>query len=476
MKKRVTLLCIGMAGLIAAPIFPALDKDFSGTWQGSVELGGAKLRLAFHVTKAEDGNYTATWDSLDQGATGLKMDSVTVDGDRITMVYQGAGIEVVAVLQPDGDHMQATLKQGGAELPLELEKTDKPIEKPKRPQEPKKPYPYLEEEVTYENPQAGITIAGTLTYPEGEGPFPAVLLITGSGGQDRNETVMGHRPFLVLSDYLTRQGIAVLRCDDRGVGGTTGNLGESTTADLAQDVLTGVAYLKARDNIDPAKIGLIGHSEGGLIAPLAASQSEDVAFIVLMAGTGLTGEEILYLQGALIARAEGVSEEKIEESRKDQERIYAVLKSDKSVDEMEETLRRMYREDIAKMSEEERKEAEITEAQLDAQLKQVLSDWFRYFLTYDPRPALEKVRCPVLAINGEKDLQVPPKENLVEIGKALEKGGNTDVTLKEFAGLNHLFQTAETGAVSEYTKIEETLAPAVLDYINEWIQSRVRRQ
>jgi dipeptidyl aminopeptidase/acylaminoacyl peptidase len=475
MNKMLPLLCIGMAGLIAAPIFPAPDKDFVGTWQGAVEVQGTKLRLAFHIKKGEDGGYTATWDSLDQGATDLPMDSVTVDGDQIVMVYKGAGVEVVAVLQPDGDHMQATLNQGGMELPLELERTDK-VEKPKRPQEPKKPYPYLEEEVSYENQAGGITIAGTLTYPTGDGPFPAVLLITGSGAQDRNETVMGHKPFLVLSDYLTRRGIAVLRCDDRGVGGTTGSLAESTTADLAEDVLTGVAFLKAHDKIDPAKIGLVGHSEGGLIAPLAASHSDDLAFIVMMAGTGLTGEEILYLQGALIARAEGVSEEKIQESRKDQERIYAVLKSGESVEEMEKTLRRMYKEDIAKMGEEERKESEITEAELDAQLKQVLSDWFRYFLTYDPRHALQKVRCPVLALNGEKDLQVPPKENLAEIGKALKKAGNKDVTLKEFEGLNHLFQTAETGAVSEYSKIEETISPAVLEYINEWIQGQIKRK
>jgi pimeloyl-ACP methyl ester carboxylesterase len=451
----------------------AVEKDYAGIWQGILKAPGMEVRLVFKIDKAEGGGYTATWDSPDQGATDLPMDSVTVEDDTIVMVYKQA-IEVRGTLQPDGEHMQVVFKQAGMEFPLELEKVDK-VEEVKRPQTPHKPFPYREEEVSFENTGAGITLAGTLTLPQGEGPFPAALLITGSGAQDRDETIFNHKPFLVIADHLTRRGMAVLRVDDRGVGGTTGDLSESTTEDLAGDVLTGVSFLKDHQEIAPGRIGLIGHSEGGIIAPMAAARSEDVAFIVLMAGTGLTGEEILYMQSELIARAGGTSEEDIQKSLDEAKRIYSVLKSGQDKMAMEQALRRMYEEDMAKLSEEERKKEELSEEAIEAQLKQILSDWFLFFLTYDPRSVLQEVRCPVLALNGEKDLQVPPKENLAEIGKALTAAGNSDVTLKELPGLNHLFQTAETGAVSEYGKIEETISPAVLQLIGDWILERVRK-
>ncbi len=478
MKRRMILVCVIGMLLAAYTTEAAVEKDYAGIWQGILKAPGMEVRLVFKIDKAEGGGYTATWDSPDQGATDLRMDSVTVEEDAIVMIYKSAGIEARGTLQPDGEHMQVVFKQAGMEFPLELEKVDK-VEEVKRPQMPRKPFPYREEEVSYENTGAGITLAGTLTLPQGEGPFPAALLITGSGAQDRDETIMGHKPFLVIADHLTRRGMAVLRVDDRGVGGTTGDLSESTTEDLAGDVLTGVSFLKDHKEIAPGRIGLIGHSEGGIIAPMAAARSEDVAFIVLMAGTGLTGEEILYMQSELIARAGGTSEEDIQKSLDEAKRIYSVLKSGQDKMAMEQALRRMYEEDMAKLSEEERKDAELTEegleAQLEAQLKQILSDWFLFFLTYDPRPVLKEVHCPVLALNGEKDLQVPPKENLAEIGKALKAGGNSDVTLKELPGLNHLFQTAETGAVSEYGKIEETISPAVLQLIGDWILERVRK-
>jgi len=443
MKRRMILVCVIGMLLAAYTNGAAVEKDYAGIWQGTLKIQGMELRLVFKIEKAEEGGYTATWDSPDQGATDLPMDSVTVEEDAIVMINKKAGVEVRGTLQPDGKHMQAVLKQAGMELPLELEKVEK-VEEIKRPQTPQKPFPYQEEEVSYENTGAGITLAGTLTLPQGEGPFPAALLITGSGAQDRDETIMGHKPFLVLADHLTRRGIAVLRVDDRGVGGTTGDLSESTTEDLAGDVLTGVSFLKDH-------------------------------FIVLMAGTGLTGEEILYMQSELIARAGGTSEEDIQKSLDEAKRIYSVLKSGQDKMAMEQALRRMYEEDMAKLSEEERKKEELSEEAIEAQFKQILSDWFLYFLTHDPRPVLKEVRCPVLALNGEKDLQVPPKENLAEIGKALKAAGNSDVTLKEMPGLNHLFQTAETGAVSEYGKIEESISPAVLQLIGDWILERVRK-
>jgi pimeloyl-ACP methyl ester carboxylesterase len=473
MKKTLPLLCLVFVWLGSNWIFSAApEQNYAGIWQGKLKIQGTELRLIFRIQKEADDSYSATFDSPDQGAENISMDSAEVVDGQIVLTFKQAGLQVIGRIQPEGQQMLATLKQAGMELPLELKRVEK-VEKPNRPQLPQKPYPYKSDEVTYQNEKAGITISGTITLPEGAGPFPAVLLITGSGAQDRDESIFEHKPFLVLADYLTRQGIAVLRCDDRGMGGTTGNLGDSTTAELAQDALAGVTFLKERKEIDPLQIGLIGHSEGGIIAPLAATQSKDIAFIVLLAGTGLTGEEILYMQGELLSRAMGVTEEKIQESRIDQERIYAVLKQNMDVESMEKELRRMYEQAMTKLSEEERKEEEVLEAGLEAQLKQVLSPWFRYFLTYDPRPALQRVKCPVLALNGEKDLQVPPKENLAEIAKALKKGGNRDVTTLELPGLNHLFQTAETGATNEYGKIEETFAPSALKILGDWIRERV---
>jgi pimeloyl-ACP methyl ester carboxylesterase len=335
-----------------------------------------------------------------------------------------------------------------------------------RPQEPKKPYPYDEEEVGYENKRDGVKLAGTLTLPRGKGPFPATLLITGSGPQDRNESLLGHKPFLVLADYLTRQGIVVLRVDDRGVGGSTGSVPDSTTENFAADVTAGIEFLKTRKEIDPKQIGLIGHSEGGLIAPMVAAQNGDVAFIVLMAGTGLTGEEILYLQGALILKAGGASAEQLAKQRATQEGMFKILKEEKDPATAE---KRLHEELSRNLTEEAKKKSEQAIA---AQIKRANTPWFRYFLTLDPRPALRKVKCPVLALNGENDLQVPATENLREIEAALKAGGNKDVTIVSLPKLNHLFQTSETGSMSEYAKIEETIAPVALKTIGDWILKR----
>lgn len=338
----------------------------------------------------------------------------------------------------------------------------------RRPQEPEKPYPYNEEEVVYDNQNAGIKLAGTLTLPRSEGQFPAVILITGDGQQDRDEAVLGHRPFLVLADSLTRRGIAVLRVDDRGIGGSTGNFSLATSEDFAGDVLAGVEYLKGRNDIDQKQIGLIGHSEGGLIAPMAATRSHDVAFVVMMAGPGLTGEELRYLQVDQILKANGVSNETIVKNRVLMERTYSIVKLEKDDFAAEEKLRNIWDEELAKMNDTEKKLMGYS-SEDNLNLKQYLSPWYRFFLTYDPVPTLTKVRVPVLAIVGEKDMQVPPKENLKSIEDALKAGGNEHYTVKELPGLNHLFQTAQTGSLAEVGTIEETISPVALDVIGEWI-------
>jgi len=296
-------------------------NGFIGIWQGNLAFAGQELRIVFRITAGPDGKPAVVMDSPDQGAMGVPAEKVDLENGNVRLELASGRIILEGKIKEDGLTIEGELiePQEAIRLPLTLQRIEQAPEL-RRPQEPKKPYPYREEEVVYENEKAGVKLAGTLTLPPSGGPFPAVLLITGSGAQDRDEKAFGHRPFLVLADYLTHRGIAVLRVDDRGVGGSTGNSLTSTSEDFAGDVLAGVEYLKKHKEINPEQIGLLGYSEGGLIAPLAAAQSKDVAFIVLMAGPGLTGEEILQRQTALILKANGVSDSAIAKNRALQQR------------------------------------------------------------------------------------------------------------------------------------------------------------
>jgi len=467
------IIMVGIDIIVSAQQQDTSEISIEGIWQGKLKVPGTELRVVFKISKNPDGTLTATLDSPDQGVTGIPVEEVIFEDNTLRLEVKSAGAVFEGKVSEDFLVIEGEWKQSGGVFPLTVKRVDKAIEI-LRPQVPKKPYPYTEEEVAYENKEAGITLAGTLTLPPGKGPSPAVLLISGSGPQDRNETIYNHHPFLVLADYLTRQGIAVLRVDDRGVGESTGDFSQATSVDFASDVLAGIEYLKTRKEINPEQIGLIGHSEGGLIAPMVAVKSPDVAFIILMAGTGLTGEEILYLQGALISRAMGVSEEDIAKNRQFNEKIFSLIKEEKDKKTIEEKLRQMFMEDWAELNEEEKSRIGDPEVFLEAQLKSLLSPWLKFFLTYDPKPTLNKVKCPVLAINGEKDLQVPPKENLSAIEEALKVGGNQNYTIKELPGLNHLFQTAQTGLPAEYAKIEETISPVALKIISDWILEQTK--
>jgi len=449
--------------------------SIEGIWEGKLKVPGTELRIVFNISKNSDGTLTATMDSPDQGVTGIPVEEVIFKDNTLHLEVKSAGAVFEGKVSEDFLVIEGEWKQSGGTFPLVVNRVDKAVEI-LRPQVPKKPYPYIEKKVAYTNLKAGVKLVGTLTLPSDKGVFPAVLLISGSGPQDRNETIYNHRPFLILADYLTRQGIAVLRVDDRGVGESTGDFSQATSEDFASDVLAGVEYLKTHKEIDPKKIGLIGHSEGGLIAPMVAVKSPDVAFIVLMAGLGLTGEEILYLQGALIYRAMGVSEEDIIKNRQFNGKIFSLVKEEKDKKTIEEKLRQMFMDDWAELNEEEKSRIGDPEVFLEAQLQSLLSPWLKFFLTYDPKPNLIKVKCPVLAINGEKDLQVPPKENLSAIEEALVAGDNKNFIIKELPGLNHLFQTAQTGLPDEYVKIEETISPVALKIISDWILEQIRNK
>ena len=443
-------------------------------WEGKLSVGaGLQLRLVLHVQKTEDGGMLGKLDSPHQGAKGLKVDSVTLEATKLTFELKAINASYEGTLSADGNEAVGTFTQNGGKLPLALKKTNK-VTEVRRPQTPKPPYPYKVEELTYRNEPAGITLAGTLTVPEGPGSHPAVILISGSGAQDRDETILQHKPFHVLADTLTRRGIAVLRVDDRGVGGSTGSVSRSTSDDFAGDVLAGIAVLKSRPDINARKIGLIGHSEGAIIAPIVAARSRDVAFIVLLAGTGFPGSEIMLMQARLIGKAIGVTEKDLDKQKEMQKRLFKIMKTETDPNKAGPEMRQALKNFLSDLSPAKRKQAGDIESLAATEIEKLESPWSRFFLTFDPRPTLAKVRCPVLALNGEKDLQVPPKEDLAEIKKALKRGGNTRVTARELPGLNHLFQTCKTGSVSEYAQIEETIAPSALAVIGDWIDEQVK--
>jgi pimeloyl-ACP methyl ester carboxylesterase len=438
-------------------------------WEGKLALGaGLSLRIVVRVQKTEDGRLLGRFESPDQTAQRLKLDSIALEKTKLTFAMKAIGATYEGKLNPEENEAIGTFTQNGTKLALTLKKTEKATEI-RRPQTPKPPFPYKVEGLTYRNEQAGITLAGTLTIPSGRGPFPAVILISGSGAQDRDETIFQHRPFLVLADTLTRRGVAVLRVDDRGVGGSSGSVATSTSEDFAGDVQAGIALLKSRGDIDGHKIGLIGHSEGGIIAPIVAARSHDVAFIVLLAGTGLPGDEIVIRQGRLIGKVMGENDEDLDKKQSITKRLFEIMKAETDPKKAGNAVREELKKQIGALSPEDRKKAGDVDSAAETAVKQLESPWFRFFLTFDPRPTLAKVQCPVLALNGEKDLQVPPKENLEEIEKAIKKGGNTRVTTKQLPGLNHLFQTCKTGGVGEYAEIEETIAPAALKVIGDWV-------
>jgi hypothetical protein len=454
----------------------AFVQDITGSWNGLLKVQGIQLRLVFNISNT-DGVLSATMDSPDQGARGIPVTGVSFDNDTIDLTIASLQITYVGVLGKD-NIIVGQFIQAGQSFPLNLSKETVEKEKLSRPQEPVKPYPYYEEEVTFENQKAGIALAGTLTLPEKDGVFPAVILITGSGPQNRDEELLGHKPFLVLADYLTRNGIAVLRFDDRGIGSSTGDFKTATSADFATDVEAGIAYLLKRKEIDKKNIGLIGHSEGGIIAPMVASKTKDVSFIVLMAGTGIPGDQLLLLQSTLIGRASGVSEEDLQKAQNINKGAYDLVKNSKNTNDLNQRMTeymggyidQVLKDDPTQTLPEGVTKEEVVKSQVDA----LTSPWMQYFIKYDPSIILEKVKCPVLAINGEKDLQVPPKENLEAIKKALAKGGNKKVTTIELPGLNHLFQECTTGSPDEYAGIEQTMSPSALTAMLEWIQTQIK--
>lgn len=450
-------------------------QGLAGHWQGSLKPAPVvELRLVMELSDTGAGQVGGLMISVDQGQARIPITALTESGGQVHLEAESVGGAFDGRLSADGSEIAGDWKQSGQATPLVFKRLDKAPDF-SRAQEPKKPYPYEEELVVVDHAAAGCKLAGTLTLPRGAGPHPAVVLITGSGPQDRDEAIMGHRPFFVLADHLTRQGIAVLRYDDRGVGESTGDFGAATHTDFAADALAAVAFLKSRKEIDGSRIGLVGHSEGGVAAPLAAVQSQDVSFIVLLAGVGVPIEQLLVRQAQDIARVMGADEAAISRTRATQLETFAVLKAEPDNAAAEKKLRELARRQMDELTAEQELQLGLSDSVIDSQIRMALSPWFRRLLTCDPRPTLRQVRCPVLALNGEKDLQVAANENLQAIREALAAGGNQRVKTAELPGLNHLFQTCQTGAIAEYAQIEETFNPAALQMVSDWILETVRR-
>ena len=402
-----------MLGVLALAATQSFGQQISGPWTGQLDLGAQKLTIVLHFDKDASGKDVCTMDSPDQSAKGIPATLNFISADSVNIAVPSIGMTYAGKLN-EGE-LKGTFSQMGMKLPLDM----KPGEvKHNRPQHPVEPYPYQTKEIAFQNEAANAWFAGTLVYPEGykEGDkVPVLIMVTGSGAENRDEEVFDHKPFLVIADYLARHGVASLRFDDRGVGKSTGSMEGATTKDFADDVLAGIEMLRGLKQF--SKVGVLGHSEGGSVAfMLGAKQKVD--FIISMAGVGAKGDTALTAQANRTYELMGVP-------------------------------------------------MQVNVAQYRAQVAQLNSPWLNYFLDYDPIPDIQGTRCPVFAINGDKDVQVVSSLNLKGIEKALSK--NKKNLLKEYPGLNHLFQHCTTGLPTEYAGIEETISEEVLGDIATWI-------
>jgi len=468
MKKLVRLIQCGF--VIAMLLQNSADaqnqvvKGIFNKWGGKLDLGkDNKLIIVFRLWQEND-TIKATMDSPNQGVKDIPVDSVAVKDNIIYISIKNFNISFKGSFNEKDTSIFGTFSQGKFNQDLVL----KPY-KVNRPQEPKKPYPYKEIEVKFDH--GGIILAGTITMPEGKGPYPAVVLISGSGPQDRNEELFSHKPFWIIADYLTHNGYAVLRFDDRGTAKSTGNYKTAGMEDFAGDAYAAFEFMKKYPGIDPLKTGLIGHSEGGMIAPLLASRHPDIAFIIMMAGPGVRGDELLLLQSELIYKNAKVPPAVIKADQETKKKIFAIIMSEKDTAKLRIKIKKIYN----KVNESDLLQLGIKKSQIDLVVKQYISPEMLSIIRFDPCPVLKKVKCPVLALNGDKDMQVPSKQNLKAIQSCFAESGNTKVTTKELWYLNHMFQSATTGAISEYLEIEETVSPVALEAMSEWLDGILKK-
>ncbi|MEN3749635.1 alpha/beta fold hydrolase [Sphingomonas sp. HF-S3] len=432
---------------------PAWAQHAAGEWHGQLTVGATTLRIEVTITQAADGSLSGTMGSPDQGGEDLKLTNVTFAGTDFSFDAPSIDGRYAAHWDAAAGNWAGSWTQGVA-LPLVLSPGKETAIS--RPQEPKPPFPYVEQDVAIDS-VAGVRLSCTFTRPAataaGAGTVPAAVLVTGSGAQDRDEALFGHKPFAVLADHLTRAGIAVLRCDDRGTARSTGVFGTALTRDFADDAHAALAWLRRQNGI--GKVGLIGHSEGGLVGPMVAERDPKLGFLVLLAGPGIPMADLLAAQSVAISRAMGEPPEKGARNGETNRRLVQAVIAAPSGEAAKAAATRILIEDG------------MSPEQAASQAGPVASPWFRSIAAYDPRPPLARLRVPLLALNGGTDTQVPAAANLAAIREATRD--NRDVTIVELPGLNHLFQTSATGSPADYGKIAETFSPKALTLISDWI-------
>lgn len=495
MRAVALLVCAGVFGA-GTQLWADTAQTVNGIasdWSGLLKVGAASLRIVFHIAASGSG-YTATMDSPDQGARGIPVSSVQFDGKNLTLLVSSIGGSYAGVLDASGATLKGSWKQSGMSFELDLSRSASqgqaaasppavnqlaPAPAADAPNPPAvnqpEPVPYTSRDVAFDSSAADVRLAGTLTLPKGTGPFPAVVLVTGSGPQNRDEEILGHKPFLVIAEYLAQRGIASLRYDDRGVASSTGNFQTATTFDFAADAQSAIDFLAMQPGIDAKELGIIGHSEGGLIAAIlgarsaARTQGPRLAFLVLLAGPGVRGDQLLLMQNAAIGRASGLTEAQIIAADAINSELYSIAMSQGDPAELRSRIIDVLNHAIDGSAGLSQAQKDAQKAQVTAGADQLLSPWVRTFLSLDPAEYLKRVTIPVLALDGTKDLQVPATENLTAITAALKSAGDSSVTTVDFEGLNHLFQHATTGLPSEYGVIKEDFASEALQEMGDWI-------
>ncbi len=464
MKNRlIFFLAFSLIGLTLG----AQHTSVTGSWKGQIMLGNDRLTLLVHIHD-EHGNLVATLDSPDQMATGIPVEKVRFANDTLELSMPALMASYRGIMQANGQ-LHGKWTQGGMTFDLNLAPTDETAILPLRPQEPLPPFPYATEEVFFHNAKADITLAGTLSIPRGKGPHPGVVMISGSGPQNRDEEIAGHKPFLVLADFLARHGIASLRFDDRGINQSEGDFTSATSLDFKTDAEAAFAFLQKQRRIDPGRCGLIGHSEGGMIAQMLAADNEQLAFIVLLAAPGVPISELMLKQAKLIARAQGASKNEIELSLASNKAVFDILQQEQNPDSARMKVNHEMEKLALSLAGNAPGRKEMLQKQLQSGLDAVFTPWFLFFINYNPADYLSRVHCPVLALNGEKDIQVEAVSNIGGITEIMQQSGNEQLVTHILPGLNHLFQAAETGAPKEYAEIEETFSPRALAIIADWI-------
>jgi uncharacterized protein len=457
----------------------AAKETLKEAWIGKLEMGLVQPVMQFRIMNTHDGNTALYFDSVTEGRFGFN-GTWSIEDNKLKFKVPEIKLNYEGELNEAGNEAVGTWKQSKREFKLTLQRKTELAGNENtwehRPQRPKGPFPYSEAEVEFKNESADVTLAGTLTIPETHGPHPAVVLISGSGPQDRDHSLMGHKPFTVVADYLSRRGIAVLRYDDRGTAKSTGKFSEASSEDFADDVSAAVEFLKKHDSIDPEKIGLVGHSEGGLIAPIVANKRDDIAFVCLLAGTGVDGAEITLSQTEAMLKTAGIDEDEIKLVLNINAAVIDVAINSKPEDDITEAIDKKVDKILETLSEDIREEARKNIQQgIKVSMSRLTSRWMRFFLSHDPRTALRQIKCPVLFVIGSKDVQVVPEVNVPEVKKALTESGNKDFKIVELEGLNHLFQKCETGSMDEYLMIEETFNPEALKTIGDWIVDHTKK-